>query len=131
MPSAKMVSLLRLPPLNKSTRPSGPPRSCSKMRLSARGIDSRSGNVRAQPINRQQGQRKEHTLSQVRDAKYVGQLLKHLLISSNYPATNYLAFNFSACLGASTVSFPPMISALPPALVILSLADWKTCGHAQ
>src|SRR4029077_7206230 len=59
------------------------------------GVDARGRNVAAQPVHRQHGQRGQNALTQIGDAKYVGQFLEHYCKTSN----------------------------LPPALVIFSCAD--------
>src|SRR5271157_5989114 len=41
------------------------------------GIDARRRNVAAQAVNRQQPKREQNALAQIRNAKYIGQLLKH------------------------------------------------------
>src|SRR5213075_931075 len=48
-------------------------------------VDARDRNVPANPVNRQQPQRKQNSFAQVGDAEDVGQLLEHYCNTSNLP----------------------------------------------
>ena len=69
MPSAKIVSRRKLPPLNKSIMPSSRALVLIEQLRQDIGIDSRRGNMRANAIHREHRQRKEHTLPQIRNAE--------------------------------------------------------------
>ena len=51
-----------------------------------RGIDPRRGDVPAQPVHRQQGQREQQTLAKIRDAKDVGERFQKPHGSLRFPA---------------------------------------------
>src|SRR5262249_20358253 len=70
-------------------------RALGEIRLEFRRIDTRRWKVTAEPIDKQQPQRKQDSLTQIRNAKDVRQLLQHYCKTST----------------------------LPPALVIFSCAD--------
>ena len=77
IPSAKIVTLARLPPENMSTRPNQLPRFCSKKSMRACGVDPGRGDVVAQAVDGQQAEGEQHPLPEVRDVPDVPQALQH------------------------------------------------------
>src|SRR5215510_10411617 len=89
--------------------------------------------MRAQTVHRQHRQREQHTLAKVRNAENICKFFKHrgyffcfffsCLLSGAGLASGAVLLCGLDALGSGAATEPPMISALPPALVIFSSAD--------
>ncbi len=67
MPSAKIVSRLKLPPENRSTKPRIDPRLLLEQPQQRLGVDSRRRDVAADAVDRQHGEGEQHPPPQVRE----------------------------------------------------------------
>ena len=98
-----------LPPANRSKKPKIEPACELKNCCPALDVDAGRGDVAAQPVHRQQRQREQDPLAQVRNAKDVRERFEKLHGSLRFPAL------FAP--GA------PITCAVPPAFWIFSRAD--------
>ena len=112
MPSAKTVRRRMLPPANRSKKPKIEPGLRAEELRPALQVDARRGDVAAQTIHRQQPQREQEPLAEIRDAKHVRERFKKLVMVP-FDSRRY-------SLGSA-----PITCAVPPAFWIFSSADFE------
>ena len=76
IPKAKTVSRRMLPPANRSKKPKIDPELELKNSSQRVNVDARRGDVAAQTVHRQHGQREQQPLAEVRYPKYVRERFK-------------------------------------------------------
>ena len=123
MPSAKIVSRRKLPPLKRSIMPSTDPwfcwNSCVKTSVLMPGV----GMNAPKPIHRQHAQRKQDPIAQVRNAKHVGKRFEKLVhdSSSTLPPARAI-FSCADLLNACARTVSAAFSSPSPKILIWRLA---------
>ena len=89
MPSAKIVSRRKLPPLNRSKMPSTEPGRLLEEIFQHAGVDAGCRDVRAEAVHRQQPQREEQPVPQILDAEEIRECVQETIHtgSSGNPIT--------------------------------------------